>query len=121
VQHCFQGSPPPFKLIAQEVTQSPTATPEQIAKRISLNLLYHAPKQAKHHPRAQAGGGYGDYYDSQERETPSLGWSSRQKNPLRSLNRLEPDKAMTCPHGIPFYRTCAICDKKKFQEQTGLG
>jgi hypothetical protein len=120
VQRCFHGNPPPFQVIAQQITQSPMATPEQIAERISPTLSYRAPKPAKYQRRVQSRGGFGDYFDSAGHDTPALGRSTAQKNPLRSRNRLEPGKAATCPHGIPFYRKCGICDKEKFQELTGF-
>jgi hypothetical protein len=123
VQHCFKGGIPPFKLIAQHVVQSPQATALAIAQGISPNLQFQPTGGGKLFKRKhkQVGAGYDYRLDGHSAVPPAHGWGAARKNPLRSLDRLEPSKAAACPHGIPFYRKCGICHKKEFEEATGLG
>lgn len=111
VQRCFRGSLPPFQLIAQQLKQLPTSTPQQLAESISPTLIYRKVRGLR---------GFDENMDMLKLNMPVQGRGISQKNPLRSLNRLDPNKAATCPHGIPFYRKCAICHKEEFQELTGL-
>jgi hypothetical protein len=121
VQRCYKGSAPAFRAIAQEVVQAPMATPEEIAARISPNWRIQIAVQSKRSKGKQWSSGHDIYFDDLERHVLPSGWHSAHKNPLRSRNRLEPAKAERCPHGIPFYRKCGICNKEEFQEWTGLG
>ena len=124
VQQRFHGAVPPFRLIAQHAAQLPKATPEQVARSISPDLKHRPTKKKKIRGSTVKKNG-GDVemrvIQYEDDAAPSGGWHSRRKNPLRSLNRLDPDRAPTCPHGIPFYRICAICNNDKFREMTGIG
>lgn len=124
VQQCFKSGSglPTFRLIAQHVIQSPQAPALEIAQRISPALHYGSAgiTRLSKQKDKNKGAGYDYRIDDLNTVLPTQGWGSAGKNRLRSLNRLEPAKAAACPHGIPFYRKCGICNKKEFEEATGL-
>lgn len=132
VQRHFRERVPPFTLIAAMVRESPTASASEIAAMIGrqtgvavLEEPRPAPKPKERtrytvRGKSRKGGGY-SLLDPYEYETPRLGWNARnEKNPRLSRTRLEPERAEKCPHGVPFYRKCAICDPEGFTESTGL-
>lgn len=123
VQRLCKGSNPKYERIADYVAQMPKATPDQIAAYFNGTVASPLPAQEK--PQIQKRNlmtsSYDYYLDEQDPVPRSQSWGAAGKNPLRSLNRLEPSKARTCPHGIPFYRKCGICDKEEFSQLTGLG
>ena len=123
VQRLCKGNKPKYERIADYVAQRPKATPEQIADYFNGTVTAPVPTQEKQHlqKRKPITSGYDYYLDEQNPAPRSQSWGAAGKNPLRSLNRLEPSKARTCPHGIPFYRKCGICNKEEFNQLTGLG
>jgi len=118
VQSYCQGSAPTFKAIAQQLAVQPQATAEQIASRIRSLPRSKTPRRKRRKRNSYKP----DSADQVERDMHASvsGWGSRRKNPLLSKSRVERSKVKTCPHGIPFYQTCAICNSEKFHEMIGL-
>ncbi len=128
----FVGRVPKYEALAQAVRATPCASPTEIAQTVTPKSVVALPKpvdppapppQQAPPPRPKPQQPPTAHYallDNDESEPMRTDTGSRlPKNPLRSLNRLDPEKAETCPHGIPFYRKCAICNPEEFAEMTG--
>jgi hypothetical protein len=110
----FVGRVPPYRTIAQAVTMLPDESPQAIADRIKSSPVLQPPQHGRKTAVEPARKGRKTTYD-RELDTLPFDTNSRfQKNRLRSKNRVEPEKARTCPHGVPFYRPCAICKPEAF-------
>lgn len=117
VQRCFKSEKPTYKLIAnfvveQKLTDLPS--PRNLATQMIETRVW-------------------DYMLSAESPVPIGNYIPSKKSrgsnrPMRNLDhttsldheRVAREKLDHCPHGVPKYQVCAICDPEKFKEIMGF-
>ncbi|MBN2393204.1 MAG: hypothetical protein JXR84_20910 [Anaerolineae bacterium] len=106
VQGCFRGWLPSFRLIAATLEKHPLESAVEIAHLIKLNTT---------NTRSNT---FTPPSDELVIDTPPT--YQHKRNAYVPPHRVTLDQLEKCPHGVPITRTCAICNPKKFREETGI-
>jgi hypothetical protein len=127
VQACFTGKVPRYSMILEQLRKTPNAPPREVAHAIQQRTSSRSSRRKRRQrptrpspPRRLTNTAFTPPEEPfpEELLTPRY---SYKRNTYKPRNRVELDSTDKCPHGVPTFRKCAICDPEGFREETGWG